>query len=170
MAEIFWHTAADALIDSLKLFPFLLATYLALEYLEEKAGDKTVNLIRRSGRAGPLIGALCGLFPQCGLAAAASNFYAARVISAGTLIAVYLSTSDEMLPILISSAAPVPLIAKILLIKVAAGLFFGLALDFSPAVRRFCGRGTLTWKRFAAMMTANAKKAGESGGQRSGIR
>ena len=130
MAEIFWHTAADALIDSLKLFPFLLATYLALEYLEEKAGDKTVNLIRRSGRAGPLIGALCGLFPQCGLAAAASNFYAARVISAGTLIAVYLSTSDEMLPILISSAAPVPLIAKILLIKVAAGLFFGLALDF----------------------------------------
>ena len=73
---------------------------------------------------------MCGLFPQCGLAAAASNFYAARVISAGTLIAVYLSTSDEMLPILISSAAPVPLIAKILLIKVAAGLFFGLALDF----------------------------------------
>lgn len=98
------------------------------------------------------------------------QLYAARVISAGTLIAVYLSTSDEMLPILISSAAPVPLIAKILLIKVAAGLFFGLALDFSPAVRRFCGRGTLTWKRFAAMMTANAKKAGESGGQRSGIR
>ena len=124
MAEILWHTAADALIESLKLFPFLLATYLALEYLEEKAGDKTVNLIRRSGRAGPLIGALCGLFPQCGLAAAASNFYAARVISAGTLMAVYLSTSDEMLPILISNAAPAPLIAKILLIKVAAGLFF----------------------------------------------
>lgn len=130
MIEILWLTATEALIDSLKLFPFLLATYLVLEYLEEKAGHKTVNLIRRSGRLGPLIGALCGLFPQCGLAAAASNFYAARVISAGTLMAVYLSTSDEMLPILISNAAPAALIAKILLIKVAAALFFGLVLDF----------------------------------------
>ena len=151
MAEIFWHTAADALIDSLKLFPFLLATYLALEYLEEKAGDKTVNLIRRSGRAGPLIGALCGLFPQCGLAAAASNFYAARVISAGTLIAVYLSTSDEMLPILISGGAGAALIVQILGIKVIFAIASGVLLDIflpqkfirhkqEPDIEAFCQR------------------------------
>ncbi len=130
MTEVLWHTAVEALIDSFKLFPFLLATYLVLECLEEKAGSKTVNLIRRSGQAGPLIGALCGLFPQCGIAAAASNFYAARVISAGTLTAVYLSTSDEMLPILISHAVPASLIFKIFLIKIVAGLFFGSAVDF----------------------------------------
>ncbi len=130
MGELLWHTAADALADAVKVFPFLLATYLVLEYLEEKAGRKTVNLIRKSGRVGPLVGALCGLFPQCGLAAAASNFYAARVISAGTLMAVYLSTSDEMLPILISRAAAPELIAKILLLKAGAGLLFGLLIDF----------------------------------------
>ncbi len=130
MEEVLLLTAADALTDMAKVFPFLLATYLVLEYLEERAGRKTVNLIRKSGRAGVFVGALCGLFPQCGLAAAASNFYAARVISAGTLMAVYLSTSDEMLPILISQAAAPELIAKILLLKAGTGLLFGLLIDF----------------------------------------
>ena len=89
MTELLRHAFFHALTDAGKLFPVLLATYLALEYLEQKAGGKTLDLIRKSGRLGPLVGALCGIFPQCGLAAAAANFYAARVISAGTLLAVF---------------------------------------------------------------------------------
>lgn len=129
MFDILLHTSVDALWDTLKLFPFLLATYLVLEYLEEKAGDKTLNLVQKSGRLGVPVGALCGLVPQCGLAAAASNFYAARVISGGALIAVFLSTSDEMLPILISNAVSVKQIIKILSLKVVAGLFWGISFD-----------------------------------------
>ena len=134
MTELLRHAFFHALTDAGKLFPVLLATYLALEYLEQKAGGKTLDLIRKSGRFGPLIGALCGIFPQCGLAAAAANFYAARVISAGTLLAVFLSTSDDMLPVLIAGSAAPTLIVKILLLKAAVAFVAGLALDF-------CSRG-----------------------------
>lgn len=77
-------------------------TYLAMEYLEHKAGEKTTHMVRKAGKMGPLIGGVAGVLPQCGFSAAASNLYAGRVITLGTLIAIYLSTSDEMLPILIS--------------------------------------------------------------------
>ena len=107
----------DTLIDSIKLFPFLFITYLLLEYLEHKTGDKSKNLIKKSKNLGPFFGSVLGIFPQCGFSAAASNFYAGKIISLGTLIAVFLSTSDEMLPILISEHAPINLIFKILLIK-----------------------------------------------------
>ena len=92
----------DTLIDSIKLVPFLFLTYLAMEYLEHKAGEKTTHMVRKAGKMGPLIGGVAGVLPQCGFSAAASNLYAGRVITLGTLIAIYLSTSDEMLPILIS--------------------------------------------------------------------
>lgn len=91
----------DTLIDSIKLVPFLFLTYLAMEYLEHKAGEKTTHMVRKAGKMGPLIGGVAGVLPQCGFSAAASNLYAGRVITLGTLIAIYLSTSDEMLPILI---------------------------------------------------------------------
>ena len=130
MAEFLVYTLADAVWDTLRLFPFLLVTYLVLEWLEVKATCKTLNLIQKSGRWGIPVGALCGLLPQCGLAAAAANFYAARIISVGTLIAVFLSTSDEMLPLLISNAVPVDKIVRILLIKFLAGIFWGVGIDF----------------------------------------
>lgn len=129
MKELLFYQTVDAAWEALKLFPFLLLTYLVLEYLEGRIGNKTVNLIQKSGKVGPLVGSLLGAFPQCGFAAAASNFYAARIISVGTLMAVYLSTSDEMLPILISNAVAPILIAKILAIKIAVGLGIGLLLD-----------------------------------------
>ena len=111
----------DTLIDSIKLLPFLFVTYLILEYLEHKTGGKTQNVIKKSGKFGPAIGSLLGIVPQCGFSAAAANFYAGRVISLGTLIAIFLSTSDEMLPILISEAAPISLIGKVILIKLLIG-------------------------------------------------
>ena len=119
----------DTLIDSIKLLPFLFVTYLILEYLEHKTGGKAQNVIKKSGKFGPAIGSLLGIVPQCGFSAAAANFYAGRVISLGTLIAIFLSTSDEMLPILISEAAPISLIVKVILIKLLIGMVCGFIID-----------------------------------------
>jgi hypothetical protein len=120
----------ESLIDSVKLLPFLFLTYLAMEYLEHKAGEKMQEAIRKSGKSGPLIGSILGVFPQCGFSAAASNLYAGRIITLGTLIAVYLSTSDEMLPIMISENAGLMIILKILAAKVIVGMLAGFAVDF----------------------------------------
>lgn len=120
----------DTLLDALKLVPFLFLTYLAMEYLEHKTGEKASALVERAGRFGPVIGGVLGIVPQCGFSAAASNLYAGRVITLGTLIAIYLSTSDEMLPILISEQASVGMILKILLGKAVLGVLFGLVIDF----------------------------------------
>lgn len=125
MLEIIEHT----LEDSLKLIPFLFLTYLAMEALEHKAGVKTQQLVRKAGRLGPLFGAAAGILPQCGFSAAASNLYAGKVISMGTLIAIYLSTSDEMLPILISEQAPPGLILPVLLTKAVIGIAAGFLVD-----------------------------------------
>ncbi len=119
----------DTLLDVIKLLPFLFLTYLAMEYLEHKAGEKTEGLMRKAGRFGPVIGGALGIVPQCGFSTAASNLYAGRVITLGTLMAVYLSTSDEMLPVLISEKAPLKSIAGILLAKAGIGIAAGLLTD-----------------------------------------
>ncbi len=130
MWSLICEVALDALIDSVKLLPFLFVTYLAMEYLEHKTSDKTNQLVERSGKIGPLYGSLLGIVPQCGFSAAATNLYAGRVITLGTLIAIYLSTSDEMLPILISEKVSILLILKILFVKVVIGMIAGFAIDF----------------------------------------
>ena len=133
MGEILLHT----LLDTAKLLPFLFLTYLLMEFLEHRSGNAAANWLRRSGGIGPLVGGAMGIVPQCGFSAAASGLYAGRIITAGTLIAVYLSTSDEMLPILISHGAPLSLIFKILGTKLAVGVAAGFAVD---AVSRLCRR------------------------------
>lgn len=130
MWSLICEVALDALIDSVKLLPFLFVTYLAMEYLEHKTSDKSNQLVERSGKFGPLYGSLLGIVPQCGFSAAATNLYAGRVITLGTLIAIYLSTSDEMLPILISEKVSILLILKILFVKVVIGMIAGFAIDF----------------------------------------
>ena len=119
----------DALIDSIKLLPFLFITYLIMEYIEHKTSDKSKEAIKKSGKFGPIIGSILGIFPQCGFSVSATNLYAARVITLGTLISVYLSTSDEMLPIFISEAVPVTTIIKILGIKLVIGMIAGILID-----------------------------------------
>ncbi len=119
----------DTLIDGIKLLPFLFITYLIMEYIEHKTGNKTQNIVKKSGKFGPLFGGILGVFPQCGFSAAAANLYSARIISIGTLIAVFLSTSDEMLPILISESASVGLILQILAIKLVIGVVAGFSVD-----------------------------------------
>lgn len=120
---------SDTLTDVIKLLPFLFLTYFAMEYLEHKTGDKAAALVKKAGHFGPVIGGLLGMVPQCGFSTAASNLYAGRVITMGTLIAIYLSTSDEMLPILISEQASFGTIVRILLAKAAIGIAAGLLID-----------------------------------------
>jgi len=120
----------DSFADSIKLLPFLFLTYLAMEYLEHRAGEKMQDIIRSSGKAGPAIGGLLGIFPQCGFSAAASNLYAGRIISLGTLMAVFLSTSDEMLPIMISENVGLSMMGKILAVKIIFAAAAGFGVDF----------------------------------------
>ena len=119
----------DTLLDVVKLLPFLFLTYLAMEYLEHKTGNKAATIVKKAGRFGPVIGGALGIVPQCGFSAAASNLYAGRVISLGTLMAIYLSTSDEMLPILISEQTSPGVIVKILLAKALIGMTAGMVID-----------------------------------------
>ena len=125
------YVIEETLIDTLKLIPFLFLAYLAMEYLEHRTGEKAQTLIRKAGRMGPVLGGTLGIVPQCGFSTAASNLYAGRVISLGTLMAVYLSTSDEMLPILISEKAPMKLILGLLITKALIGVAAGLLIDLA---------------------------------------
>lgn len=127
--DLFLDALLDSLLDGIKLLPFLLITYLVMEYLEHKAGEKTGKIVEKSGKFGPLIGSILGMFPQCGFSAAASSLYAGRIITLGTLISIYLSTSDEMLPIFISKQVPISLILTVLGIKVAIGMIAGFIID-----------------------------------------
>ena len=129
MTELIWDVLLDAVSDTLRLVPFLFLTYLVMEYLEHKTQDTARQMIRRAGKLGPLIGGIAGVFPQCGFSAAASSLYAGGVISAGTLMAVFLSTSDEMLPIFISEAVDIQVILKILGVKIVIGAVSGFVLD-----------------------------------------
>lgn len=120
----------ETVLDSIKLLPFLFVTYLIMEYIEHKTSDKVKETIKKSGKYGPILGGIVGIFPQCGFSVSATNLYAARVITLGTLISVYLTTSDEMLPILLTEAVPITTILEILGIKLAIGIVAGLVIDF----------------------------------------
>lgn len=130
------HIIEHSVLDTLKLVPFLFLTYLAMEYLEHKTGSKAQNLIKKAGPFGPVLGGVLGIVPQCGFSAAASGLYAGRVVTMGTLVAIFLSTSDEMLPILISAKAPVGEMAKILLAKALIGMVAGLVIDLAMRNRK----------------------------------
>lgn len=119
----------ESIIDSLKLIPFLLITYFVIGVLESAASDRSRLLIQKAGRLGPILGGMLGAFPQCGFSAAASYFYIGRIITLGTLVAIYMSTSDEMLPILISEKVGITVILKIIGIKMAIGMISGFIID-----------------------------------------
>ena len=119
----------DAGKDTLSLVPFLLVTYLALETLEHVAGDRVNGAIKCAGAAGPVVGSLLGMVPQCGFSAMAATLYAGRVVTLGTLVAVFLSTSDEMLPLLLAEQVPVQTMAMLLASKALIALVTGIIVD-----------------------------------------
>lgn len=120
----------DTLIDAVKILPFLLIAFLLIEYVEHKLDKKTQKLISKSDKFGPVVGSVLGLIPQCGFSVMATNLYVTRIVSLGTLIAIYLSTSDEMIPILMSKGASLKTIALILTIKLVVGMISGFVIDF----------------------------------------
>ena len=130
MGEIILELLLDALIDTAKLLPFLFLTYLLLEWIEHKAARKTAAFAARAGVFGPAVGGLLGAVPQCGFSASAASLYAGGIISAGTLVAIFLSTSDEMLPVMISEKAAPSRILLILGIKIVCAVLVGFLVDF----------------------------------------
>ena len=119
----------DALIDTLKVIPYLFITFLLLESIEHKLSKKNEKVLTKNKKYGPLIGSILGALPQCGFSAMASNLFSGRVITTGTLIAVFLSTSDEMLPIMISEQVDILLLIKIISFKVIVGIIIGFIVD-----------------------------------------
>lgn len=120
----------DTLLDAIKIIPFLFVTFLLMEYIEHSFTKKGKEKIKKAGKLGPFFGGLLGAVPQCGFSVMATNLYATRIVTLGTLISIYLSTSDEMLPILISQKCSFSVIIKILLIKVLIGMLAGFIIDF----------------------------------------
>lgn len=125
----------DALTDSLKMLPFLFAAYFLIEYLEHKASEKMTRSLQSLGPWGPVGGAVLGIVPQCGFSVAAANFYAGRLISLGTLLSVFIATSDEAIPILLAHPDQLHYIWPMLLIKLLSAIAVGLLVDF--CMRRF---------------------------------
>lgn len=119
----------DTLLDVIKLIPFLFIAFLLIELFEHKFSKKSIKIVEKSGKFGVILGSILGAIPQCGFSVMATNLYVTRIISLGTLISIYLSTSDEMLPILISEKVSINIIVKILLIKVFIGLISGFIID-----------------------------------------
>lgn len=133
--ELLPHLLEHAFEDTIYLVPFLLATYILLELLEYKAGDKAAVLVRKAGIAGPFVGSLLGAVPQCGFSAAGSALYASRAITLGTLFAVFLSTSDEMLPLFIAEQVDPLIMLSIIGTKIAIGMIMGFAIDGALRLR-----------------------------------
>lgn len=135
MLDTLLDVLQDTALDTLKIIPILFIAYWLMELIEHRSGDHAKDLIKKSGHYGPIYGAVLGMLPQCGFSAASSSLYAGRVITVGTLVAVFLSTSDEMLPILISENVAAGTIFKILGLKVLFGMLAGFAIDIG--VRMF---------------------------------
>ncbi len=143
MLHIFGHSILHAIKDNISILPFLFLTYCIMEYLEQRIAEKTEGALRYSGKMGPLWGGILGVIPQCGFSAAAASFYSGGVITLGTMLAIFLSTSDEMLPILISATVPAGTIFKILAVKTLIGVLGGFAADFGL---RKIGKGHIVQK------------------------
>ena len=139
--EFVLDVVIDALKDTAELIPFLFATYVVISLLDLFASDKTTAAIQRAGHAGPLIGGLLGVVPQCGFSAMGASLYADRIVSLGTFVAVILSTSDEMLPLLLAEHVEVGLLARILVTKAVLGVILGFAIDL--VLRVVLGRTSL---------------------------
>ena len=164
-----WHSLCHAFEEIAVILPLLFLTYLLMEVIEHRAGDRLMAAVRRSGRIGPLLGGAVGILPQCGFSAAAAGLYAGRVITLGTLVAVFLSTSDEMVAVLLSGGIKLPGVLCILLIKALLAIACGFLCDLlirpkreEVGVEEFCeqencgceGKGVLLAALFHALKVA----------------
>ena len=121
----------DTMKDGLRILPFLFIAFLIIELFEHKFSNKSISIIKKTGKFGPIVGGVLGCVPQCGFSVLATNLYITRIITLGTLVSIYLSTSDEMLPILIANGSSFNVIFKIIGIKLCIGIICGLVIDFT---------------------------------------
>lgn len=139
--ELLADVLLDSLVDTLKLVPFLFVTYLAMEALEHSASHHVKAAVEKSGKAGPVVGSVLGALPQCGFSAMAATLYAGRVVTAGTLVAVILSTSDEMIPVFVAHQVAPARLFSILALKVAVAIVVGLLVDVALRALHRAGDG-----------------------------
>lgn len=139
--DILLHELEHSALDTLRLVPLLLVTYLVMEAIEHSASARVRSIVEGSGKAGPIVGGLLGALPQCGFSAMAATLYAGRVVTVGTLVAVVLSTSDEMIPVFLAHQAPLDSLVAIVALKVAVGVVVGLAVDVVLRARHRAGDG-----------------------------
>ena len=131
--ELFLDVLGESLVDTAKMLPFLFLAYLFIEYVENRHGERIEAILA----GGSVPAALLGCVPQCGFSAIASNFYASRVISLGTLMAVFLATSDEAVPLLVSMPAYWDKLVLLMVIKVLYAIAVGLHSAQEPAGRLY---------------------------------
>ena len=139
--DLLLHVLEHSALDTLRLVPFLFVTYLAMEALEHASAERVQAVVERSGKAGPVVGALLGAIPQCGFSAMAATLYAGRVVTAGTLVAVILSTSDEMVPVFLAHQEPLGRLLAIVAVKVLMGVVVGLLVDVALRAWHRAGDG-----------------------------
>lgn len=139
--DLFLHVLEHSALDTLRLVPFLFVTYLAMEALEHASAERVQAVVERSGKAGPVVGAFLGAVPQCGFSAMAATLYAGRVVTAGTLVAVILSTSDEMVPVFLAHQEPLGRLLAIVAVKVLMGVVAGLLVDVALRAWHRAGDG-----------------------------
>jgi hypothetical protein len=135
MLETLLDLLLDTVLDGLRMLPFLFGAYLLIEFLEHRAGEKFVASLQKFGKAGAVAGAVLGCVPQCGFSVAAANLYANRLVTAGTLLAVFISTSDEAVPVLLSHPESAGKILPLILAKIVLAVVTGLAVDFSGILK-----------------------------------
>jgi hypothetical protein len=128
--KIMTEIILDAFWDSIRMIPLLLIVYILIELFEYKFGDKIRQSVQKAGRLGPAIGALVGSLPQCGFSVIGAALYTQRLVTTGTLMAVFLSTSDEALPIILSQPEKIEIILPLILTKIFIALVAGYSLDF----------------------------------------
>lgn len=129
MLDMLWDVLLDTVLDSLKILPFLYLTYLVMEWIGHKSSTKMQKWVESAGKYGPAIGGVLGAFPQCGFSTAAASLYSGKMITLGTLLAIFWSTSDEMLPIMISEQIEISMILKVIGLKVLIGIILGFIVD-----------------------------------------
>ncbi len=139
----------DALIDSALMIPFLLAIYIGIEYLEIRFGGKIRDKVQRVGKAGPALGSVFGVVPQCGFSVISAALYSKRLITMGTLLAVYLSTSDEAIPVILAQPEKIGVLLPLLAAKICIALIGGYSVDLvlsrsgkAAVEREVCASGT----------------------------
>lgn len=124
-----YEVLKETIEELIELLPFLFIAFLIIELIEHKFSNKTKKVISNNKKAGPVVGSLLGAVPQCGFSVLATNLYVTRIITLGTLIGIYLSTSDELLPILITNKVDIKDIFLFVLSKILIGIIFGFIID-----------------------------------------